>query len=316
MRSAGGAGDNLAYGVDGTFAFFTNLAINTYWARTHTENGPGRHQLPRAPRLHRRPVWRAARAAGGRRYFNPGVGFVRRDDMRRTFGELRFVPRPSGTPVVRNNSWTAAMALIENTGGRLESREQRSAEFGIEFQNANNFSLGYGDIYEFLPVPFRIATVVTLPVGDTASTTCVSGTTARRCGACPGTCPGARHLLQRAQDHARRQQRPCQPRDAVLRRADLFNQPGEPGARIVYDTPRRLPRHLDRHAVDVHECAAAVQLQQPGALRQRAPALGIPPRQRAVRGVQRRSATRSRAGFPQVARRAHLSLKSNRLLRF
>jgi hypothetical protein len=27
---------NQTYGVDGTFAFFDNLAINSYWARTHT----------------------------------------------------------------------------------------------------------------------------------------------------------------------------------------------------------------------------------------------------------------------------------------
>src|SRR5262249_28545348 len=31
-----GSGDNTAYGVDGSFAFFTNLFVNTYWARTRT----------------------------------------------------------------------------------------------------------------------------------------------------------------------------------------------------------------------------------------------------------------------------------------
>src|SRR4030095_15655535 len=33
----GGADTTLAYGVDGTFAFYSSLAINTYWARTDTE---------------------------------------------------------------------------------------------------------------------------------------------------------------------------------------------------------------------------------------------------------------------------------------
>ena len=32
----GGPGRNLGYGVDGTFAFFSSLNINTYWARTET----------------------------------------------------------------------------------------------------------------------------------------------------------------------------------------------------------------------------------------------------------------------------------------
>ena len=56
------------------------------------------------------------------------------------------------------------MALIENTDGRLESREQ-SAAFGIDFQNADRFNLDYGAFYELLPAPFRIAPGVTLPAG-------------------------------------------------------------------------------------------------------------------------------------------------------
>ena len=32
---------NEAYGVDGTFAFYDNLSVNTYWARTHTSGLEG-----------------------------------------------------------------------------------------------------------------------------------------------------------------------------------------------------------------------------------------------------------------------------------
>jgi hypothetical protein len=164
-EALGGTGDNVAYGVDGTFAFFANLAINTYWARSETKGLPGEDTS-----------YRTHVDYAGDRYgvqierlvigdhFNPGVGYVRRANMRRTFGQLRFSPRPRASTVVRKYSWTGAIALIEDGSSRLESRE-RSADFGIEFQNADRFSLEYSGSYEFLPAPFRIASGVTLPIG-------------------------------------------------------------------------------------------------------------------------------------------------------
>ena len=164
-EASGGTGDNLAYGVDGTFAFFANLAVNTYWARTKT-TGLSRHDTSYRTQLDyagdRYGVQLERLVVGDN--FNPGVGYVRRDDMRRTFGQLRFSPRPRASTIVRKYSWTAAVALIEDGGGRVESRE-RSADFGIDFQNADRFMLEYSGVHEFLPAPFRIAPGVTLPVG-------------------------------------------------------------------------------------------------------------------------------------------------------
>ncbi|MBI4262827.1 MAG: carbohydrate binding family 9 domain-containing protein [Acidobacteria bacterium] len=160
-----GVGRNLAYGVDGAFAFFENLAITTYWARTESEGRSGSATS-----------YRAQLDYGGDRYgvqlerlavgaaFNPDVGFVRRADMRRTFGQLRFSPRPRSLPRVRRFSFVASTGQIENGAGRLETREW-DGEFAIEFANSDRFSLSYGDTYEFLPQPFRIAPGVTLPVG-------------------------------------------------------------------------------------------------------------------------------------------------------
>ncbi|MBI4262851.1 MAG: carbohydrate binding family 9 domain-containing protein [Acidobacteria bacterium] len=161
----GGAGDNVAYGIDGTFAFFANLAINTYWAKTETKGASGRDTS-----------YRAQFDYAGDRYglqlehlmvgdaFNPGVGFVRRTDMRKTFGQARFSPRPRASEVVRRFSFSGSVGYVENGAGRVEARE-RDGEFAIEFQSGDRFSAGYGGTYEFLPSPFRIATGVTLPVG-------------------------------------------------------------------------------------------------------------------------------------------------------
>ena len=161
----GGTAANQAYGVDGTFAFFDNLAINTYWARTHTGTVTGGDDMS----------YRAQLDYAGDRYgvqlerlvvgtdFNPDVGYVRRDDIRRSLGMLRFSPRPRQSRVIRKLSWSGSMSYTENFAGRVEMRDWRG-EFGIEFQNSDQFSASYGDTYEYLPVPARIVGI-TIPIG-------------------------------------------------------------------------------------------------------------------------------------------------------
>ena len=54
VNPSGSVGSNRAYGLDGTFAFFDNLAINTYWAKTDTPGATGvRHELSCAAQLRR-----------------------------------------------------------------------------------------------------------------------------------------------------------------------------------------------------------------------------------------------------------------------
>ena len=166
-RSIGPTGGvrNDAYGVDGTFQFFTNLAINTYWAQTRTDGLDGndtshRLQMDYAGDRYGLQVERLVIGEA----FRSDVGFVRRPDIHRHFGLARFSPRPRASKVVRKLYWTGSMAYIENGAGRLETRDA-DAEFAIDFHNSDRFELAYGDTYEFLRSPFRIAPGVTLPVG-------------------------------------------------------------------------------------------------------------------------------------------------------
>jgi hypothetical protein len=166
-----GSPNNAAYGVDGTFGFFQSLSINTYWARTE-------ERLRTAPTgSGDRTSYRGQLDYNGDRYglqlerlavgdaFNPGVGYLRRSDIRRSFGQARFSPRPRRNGVVRKYSWTGSVNYVENGGGRLETRE-REAEFGIDFQNADRLTATYTGTFEYLPRPFRIANRITLPVGN------------------------------------------------------------------------------------------------------------------------------------------------------
>ena len=160
-----GTGSNESFGMDGSFAFFQNLVFNTYWARTRTAGLTGddtsyrTHLDYNADEL---GVQLDHLAIGDD--FNPEIGFLRRDDMRKSYGLFRFSPRPEGMAAIRKFSFTASMNYIENGAGRLETRDW-DTEGGIEFENSDRVSVSYNNIYEFLPQPFGIAPGVLLPIG-------------------------------------------------------------------------------------------------------------------------------------------------------
>ena len=91
-----GTGGNRSYGVDGTFAFFENLQINTYWAGTDTDglstsdNTSYRGQLDYSGDRYTVQLERLKIGDN----FNPEMGFLRRDDMVRDYARFRFSPRP------------------------------------------------------------------------------------------------------------------------------------------------------------------------------------------------------------------------------
>ena len=162
--SLSGAGSNEAYGVDGVFGFFDDLTVNTHWARTRTDDMDGNDTS-----------YRGHLEYLGDRYgvqlehllvgddFNPEVGFVRRRDMRRSFGEFRFSPRPQSIDWVRRFVWTGSFAYVENLAGAVETRETL-ASFAIELENSDQLLLNGMRSYEFLPRPFPISKDVSLPV--------------------------------------------------------------------------------------------------------------------------------------------------------
>ena len=159
-----GDGSNSAYGVDGAFGFYDDVTINTHWARTRTEDLTGNDTS-----------YRGHLNYMGDRYgvqlehlligedFRPELGFVRRRDMRRSFAEFRFSPRPASIRAVRRFVGTGSLAYVENLGGAVETREATGL-FTIEWENSDQLTVSAIDSYEFLPLPFRIAPDVVLPV--------------------------------------------------------------------------------------------------------------------------------------------------------
>ncbi len=160
-----GRSTNQAVGVDGTFAFFDNLSANTYWARTldqgtFVQASSYRAQLDYAADRYGLQVEHLAVGEA----FNPEIGFVRRRDIRRSFAQGRFSPRPTNSRVVRKLSWVGSGTYIENRAGRVEWRNF-DGEFAVELQSSDRLAIGYGSTYEFLPLPFPIAPEVIVPRG-------------------------------------------------------------------------------------------------------------------------------------------------------
>ena len=160
-----GPGSNDAYGVDGTFNFWTNLSINTYWARTETSGLAGDNASYRGQLDYNgdRYGLHLERLVVGQN-FNPEIGFVRRYDMRRSFGQFRFSPRPRSMPKVRRFFSSGSVERIENGAGRLETR-RLEGELAIEFQSSDRLTVNHERDYDFLKNPYLIATNVTIPVG-------------------------------------------------------------------------------------------------------------------------------------------------------
>jgi hypothetical protein len=85
--------------------------------------------------------------------------------MVRDYARFRFSPRPKNRSAIRKYVYDGAIQYIENVAGRLESRE-RAAEFALEFQNSDRFTVNYTNSFEFLPAPFPIGGGVILPIGS------------------------------------------------------------------------------------------------------------------------------------------------------
>jgi hypothetical protein len=159
------SGSNQGYGVDAAFSFYQNVNLGGYWARTVT---PG---FTRDDDSYQAKFDYAADRYGARAEylkvgdnFNPEVGFVRRDDFRRSFGQLRFSPRPADMRSIRKFTFQGSLEYIETGAGLLETRQQ-SGRFEIEFDNSDRFVSEVNQNYEFLQRPFEVSRGVIIPIG-------------------------------------------------------------------------------------------------------------------------------------------------------
>ena len=164
--SLAGGGPNQVYGLDGQFAFFDNVNLLGYVARTQT---PGRR--------HQDGSYLGQFNYAGDRYgldlnhlliganFNPEIGFLRRDNIRRSALSARFSPRPRTIDWLRRISFEGGVNYVETATDReLETRERQMA-VGLQLENGDRVTTSIMDRYEHLTGPFSIAPAVTIQQG-------------------------------------------------------------------------------------------------------------------------------------------------------
>ena len=166
--SLAGDGSNEAYGVDGVFSFYDNVNFNGYYAKTRTPGLVGEDESYQAAFTYNGDLYAVSvdhLLVGDN--FNPEVGFMRRDDFRRTYLQAKYAPRPAGIEAVRQFTVGGSYDYFETVAGVPES-ELAQANFQIEFENSDRFSADVQRSYEFLDVPWErvLGTDYMIPAGE------------------------------------------------------------------------------------------------------------------------------------------------------
>jgi hypothetical protein len=161
-----GNGSNQVYGVDGRFAFYDNVNVLGYLARTQTPGRTGRDMSHLTNFTYT-----------GDRYgldlshlvvednFIPEVGFVRRDNIRHNSAAARFSPRTRSIELIRRIIVQGQFDYIQNAGTGILETKQTTLDFQTQFENSDRLSIALEQNYEYLASPFSIAPAVTIPVG-------------------------------------------------------------------------------------------------------------------------------------------------------
>ena len=161
-----GDGASQAYGVDGTFAFYENIQMLSYYARTQTPGVSGENSSYQAKLDYTADRYGlAVDHLLVEDNFVPEVGFLRRDNFRRTYVQGRFSPRPQSFDAIRQFRFEGSVDYILLADSNLLETRQNQFRFQTELENSDRFGLTLNDNYELLLAPFAPGPSVTIPVG-------------------------------------------------------------------------------------------------------------------------------------------------------
>ncbi|NOT45374.1 MAG: carbohydrate binding family 9 domain-containing protein [Acidobacteria bacterium] len=161
----GSQGSAMAYGVDGTWAFYENLEFQTMWAKSQNPGLVGEDTTFRL-----RMGYDADRygvtidRTGVGRNFDPSVGFLRRRNFQRLFAQGRFSPRLPDSELIRKLQYQVQLQYVESNAGVVETRQQQG-QFQIQFNNSDVFQAQHLLAFELLPQDFEIADGIVVPAG-------------------------------------------------------------------------------------------------------------------------------------------------------
>ena len=162
----GDDGSSQTIGADAMFSFYDNVSLVGYVAKTQT---PGIRS--------RDASYQGRFQYMGDRYgyeaehlvvednFLPEVGFVRRDNFRRSYTAGRFSPRPQSIEAIRQFRLEAALDYTVTADTGIVETRQSQLGFSIELEASDRVGVSVADNYEYLVRVFEPGPGVTLPVG-------------------------------------------------------------------------------------------------------------------------------------------------------
>jgi hypothetical protein len=155
-----GAGET--FGVDTGLAFFQNLNILGFYARTHNPQGKGDYTY-RARFDYEADLFalQAESLAVGKD-FRPELGFLRRSDFIQNFVQTRVSRRPRSSSM-RKVSLEAGLDYLTDGRRHLENRQLRTT-LRTEMHSSDSWNVEYTRNFEFVPVSFLVAGI-RVPVG-------------------------------------------------------------------------------------------------------------------------------------------------------
>ena len=160
-----GQGSNEVYGLDAAFSFYDNVNFSGYYARTRTPGLVGDDASYQAAFSYNGDLYglRVDHLLVGDN-FNPEIGFLRRNDFRRTFVRAQYSPRPNSIEAVRQFRLSGSIDYILNGAGELETRTSQLS-FNTELENSDRIGGDIQKSYELLVDPFQISSDVAVPIG-------------------------------------------------------------------------------------------------------------------------------------------------------
>ena len=164
--SINGDGSNQAYGADATFSFYDNVNILGYVARTRTPGLDGDDLSYQGQFVYAADRYGLqAEHLVVEENFVPEVGFLRRDNFRRSYATARFSPRPSSLETIRQFRLEGSFDYILTADTGYVEKRQTQVAFLTEFESSDRLGVSAADNYELLVEPFEAGPDVTLPVG-------------------------------------------------------------------------------------------------------------------------------------------------------
>jgi Domain of unknown function (DUF5916)/Carbohydrate family 9 binding domain-like len=156
-QDSGSPGDpyNRSFGLDGNFAFYQHLTIQTFLASTYTPGKPDAHWGGRF-----RSFWDSDQVMVNlelgaiQRNVNPEMGWLPRKDMRKSRLQADWKPRPNSR-TVRQWFVRTGVDYITNMAGELETRNQNLTLESL-FQSGDRLLFRYTRLFDLIRKPFDI----------------------------------------------------------------------------------------------------------------------------------------------------------------